>query len=339
MMSPEHSLSGATAGYVASVIIESVFGVEMFWVIPHLIAVIVAGWANWPDCDTRQSTVSTSLGWLTLSLHHLVTMICAAVYYATRTDADPADKPRIHRGATHTWPGALVMGAIVAAICAIWPHWCVPAVLGISLHWAARGIYIPTAIDKPIGKSKLAGKGFWRRLAARAYFAIGQSIRRTAIRGLRRLPLPGKYLRASGRTGTAAVCMGIAFYAAWYTHELDTRWAGLLGLAAVLGILVHMLGDSVTESGICWLFPFVHPRTGRRWEECQLPKWLAFKTGRAFEYAVVAPACILGAIAAMPGGYLLFVEIYHAAWRGGVNVALALPFATWPKTTTAPQRA
>jgi membrane-bound metal-dependent hydrolase YbcI (DUF457 family) len=336
MMSPEHSLSGAAAGYITCVLIELAAGIELPWIIPHTVAAVVAGWANWPDCDTRQSTVSTSLGYLTLSLHHLVTIICAAVYYATRTDKDPANKPRIHRGATHTWPGALVMGSVVAIICAAYPTWGVPIVFGISLHWAARGIYIPTAIDKPIGKTKLAGKGFLRRCAARAYFATGQHIRRLAIDLLRTLPLPGKYLRALGRTGTAAVCMGIAFYAAWYTHDLDTRWTALLGLAAVLGILVHMLGDSVTEAGICWLFPFVHPRTGRRWEECQLPKWLAFKTGRAFEYAVIAPACILGCLAAMPGGYVLLAGVWTAVWRGGINVALTLPFAAWPRTRMAP---
>jgi len=339
MMSPEHSISGALAGYVASVAFETAVGVELHWAIPHLVAAFTAGWANWPDCDSIKSTVTTSLGVFTRALHHLVCLICVAVYFGTRTAADPDDAPIVHRGATHTWPGALVMGALVALVCAIWPHWAVPIVAGISLHWATRGIYIPNAIDKPIGKSRLKDKGLLARLATVIYYRIGLAIRHLAI-DLLQLISPahrlGKHMRAMGRSGAFAVCLGVGFYLAWMT-PLDTSWAGLLGGCAVLGILVHMLGDSVTESGICWLFPFVHPRTGRRWEQIKLPKWLAFKTGRAFEYAVVAPLCIAGCVLTMPGGWT-FVHTLVAAWRPGANVALALPFATCPPLTARTMR-
>jgi membrane-bound metal-dependent hydrolase YbcI (DUF457 family) len=355
MMSPGHSISGATAGYVACWLIELTLRFEMHWLIPHIVAVIVAGWANWPDCDSRKSTVTTSLGFLTYCMHKGVCIACEQIYYATATPRDSA-KPMIHRGATHTWPGAVVMGATIGAICIASPRWGVPIVLGISLHWAARGIYIPKAIDKPIGRSKLEGRNFIGRFFARRYYGLGVGLRHAAIDLLRLLPLPGKYLRALGRTGTAAVCMAIAFDLTWFSHDLDTYWAGLLGGAATLGILVHMVGDSVTEMGICWLFPFVHPGTGKRWHPVHLPEFtlndvvfclnvfgrmryftlirgrvlkVGFKTGRAFEYAVVYPACIIGAVLAMPGGYAL-VEHVLTAWRNGVNVALALPFAACP---------
>jgi membrane-bound metal-dependent hydrolase YbcI (DUF457 family) len=335
MMSPEHSISGALAGYVACLGFEGATGIELHWTIPHLVAAITAGWANWPDCDSLKSTVTTSLGIFTRGLHHLVTLVCVAVYFATRTDKDPADEPITHRGATHTWPGALVMGGIVAVCCALWPHWAVPIVLSISLHWATRGIYLPTAIDKPIGKSRLKDKNLWGRIAVRIYYVMGLWIRALAIDLLQLLSPAhrlGKYMRTMGRSGAFAVCCGVGFYLAWFTPTLDTRWAGLLGCCVVLGILVHMLGDSVTESGICWLFPFIHPRTGRRWEQIKLPKWLAFKTGRAFEYAIVAPLCLAGCVLAAPGGWK-FVHTLWAAWRPGANIALALPFATCPPLT------
>ena len=337
MMSTGHSISGATAGYSACLFFELCTQIDLAWGIPHIVAVIVAGWANWPDCDTRKSTVTTSLGAVTIALHHIVITLCAAIYYATRTEADDPKKPVIHRGATHTWPGAVFMGILVAVVCAASPRWGTPIVLGLSLHWAARGLYMPTNPDRKLSASRLEGKGLIRRLGVIIYYRIGLRLKHIAVKAIKRVPLPGKYLRASGRSGTAAVCMGLAFYLTRATGGvLDTHWTGLLGAAAALGCLTHMLGDSVTECGICWLFLFKHPRTGRRWEFVHLPKWLAFKTGRAFEIGVMYPLLIAGAFAAAPGGYPLVARII-TAWRDGVAMAVALPFGAWPMTTVTPE--
>jgi membrane-bound metal-dependent hydrolase YbcI (DUF457 family) len=337
-MSTGHSISGATAGYGACLFFELCTTINLAWGIPHIVAVIVAGWANWPDCDTRKSTVTTSLGALTIALHHLVVTLCAVIYYATRSEADDPKRPVIHRGATHTWPGAAFMGALVAVICAVWPHWGTPIVLGVSLHWAARGLYMPTNPDRQLSASRLKGKSAPRRLGIVIYHNIGLALKHVAVKAMRSkwVPLPGKYLRASGRSGTAAVCMGLAFYLTQSTGgALDTHWTGLLGAAATLGCLTHMLGDSVTECGICWLFPFKHPRTGKRWEFVHLPKWLAFKTGKAFEIGVMYPLLIAGAFVAAPGGYPLVARMV-TAWRDGGAMAMALPFGAWPMTTEIP---
>lgn len=331
MMSPNHSLCGPPVAYGSCLLYELTTGVQLAWGIPHIVAVIVAGWCNWPDCDSVKSTVTTSLGIITRTLHEIVVIACAMIYYATRSEKDDPKKPVIHRGATHTWPGAAFMGLLVAVICLTWPRWGTVGVLGISLHWAMRGLYFPTSPDKQLSEHALDGKGLFARIGTVAYHAAGVALKRNAVNLLRLLPMPGKYLRASGRTGTAAICVGVAYLLVDATRAIDTPWAGLLGLAAFAGIITHMVGDSITECGICWFFPFKHPRTGRRWEFVHLPKWLAFKAGRAFEYWVMSPLLIGSALILMPGGYALVLEVY-SAWRNGSGHVTALRFAPWQKT-------
>lgn len=331
MMAPGHALSGACAGYTTCSLYTLATQYEFHWFVPHAAAAVVAGWALWPDCDTLKSTVSTSLGIITKGLHHLVTTLCAAIYWATCTDADDQKNPKIHRGATHTWPGAVFMGLLIAVICIAYPRVGTPAILGISLHWAMRGLFVPNAIDKKIGKSKLKGKSPPVRILAHIQHWIGQRLKRTATKMMQRLPLPGKYLRSIGRSGTLGVCLGFAILGTEQTRALDTPWAALLGAAATLGILVHMLGDGVTESGICWKFPFIDAKTGKRWEEIALPKWLAFKTGHAFEIGIVWLGCFIACILTMPGGFALIVQTW-TVWREAYVAAAALPFGAWSTT-------
>ena len=341
MMSTGHALSGMAVGYGASLLFQHITKIELHWVIPHAAAVVTAGWALWPDVDCHNATVTTSLGRVTKGVHHLIERACEAIYWATATEYDD-NTPVIHRGATHTWPGALVMGLLVAMICAAYPRVGTPIILGISLHWAMRGLYMPTSPDKQLSQARLRGRNFVDQLGVIAYHRMGVLLKRRAVRVMRTVPLPGKYLRKVGRWGTFTACMAVAIFATEFTHALDTYWAGLLGIGAALGILTHMLGDSATESGVCWLFPFINPRSGKRWDPFQLPRWLAFKTGRAFEIGVMYPILIGSCVVAMPGGYALVLSVI-AAWRDGYAAATALPFAPWlrkrpPTPVTPPLR-
>lgn len=330
MMSTGHALSGAAVGYAACIPFQHFTGIELHWVIPHAVAAITAGWALWPDVDCHNATVTTSLGKPTRALHKIVTRACAAIYWATATPYDD-NTPVIHRGATHTWPGAVFMGVLVAALIVAYPRVATPLILGISLHWGMRGLYMPTSPDKQLNLKRLEGRSLLDQLGAIWYHAMGVMLKRRAVAVMRTLPLPGKYLRKIGRAGTFVVCLLAALYATEIaTSAFDTRWAALLGACATLGVLTHMLGDSVTESGICWLFPFTHPHSGKRWHPARFPKWFAFKTGRALEIGVVYPLCILGAIAAMPGGYVLMLQVLgtlSAAWRDPPATSTALPSA------------
>lgn len=332
MMSTGHALSGAAVGYTASLLFQYFTDTELHWVVPHAVAAINAGWAGWPDCDTRKAMVTTSLGAPTIAMHKLVVRACAAIYWATATPYDD-NTPVIHRGATHTWPGAVFMGLVVTALILAYPRVATPIILGISLHWATRGLYMPTSPDKQLSESRLRGRSFVDQIGIVIYHRMGVALKHRAVAMMRSkfVPLPGKYLRKIGRTGTFVLCLVAAVYATEVaTDVFDTRWAALLGGCATLGILTHMVGDSVTESGICWLFPFVHPRSGKRWHPVRFPKWFAFKTGRAFEIGVVYPACLMACVIAMPGGYVLVMQLLgaiSAAWRDPPAMPTALPSA------------
>ncbi|HZE02604.1 MAG TPA: metal-dependent hydrolase [Pseudonocardiaceae bacterium] len=343
MMSSGHGGTGAFTGYTACLVTSAVTGHEWSWWFPHVAAVVVAGWALWCDCDTLISTVSTSLGWTSQFIHRrLIVPLCKGIYYATRTEADPADKPRVHRGATHTWPAAVVMGALVTVLCLAWPRAATTTVLAISAHWAMRGLTIPVA---PHGKPKgnIAGRFITRRAYTfnRLIPQPGRAFNWLVRKGARLCGFSGKWVR----TGSLIVCTGTSWLITENTPELRTDWAAALGVLVTIGILTHMLGDSVTESGICWKFPFIDAATGKRWQETKIPTitapgWApfiagrvykpAFKTGRWFELGIVYPVCAAGCVLAAPGGLSLVEHL--AAWRGVGGVAAALPLATWQQT-------
>ena len=67
--------------------------------------------------------------------------------------------------------------------------------------------------------------------------------------------------------------------------------AGWLGTAVALGMVVHSVGDAITESGAPLLWPL--PIRKRRWYPVGSPRPLRFRTGGAVEAWLVAPALTL----------------------------------------------
>ena len=87
--------------------------------------------------------------------------------------------------------------------------------------------------------------------------------------------------------------------------------AGWLGTAVTLGMLVHSVGDAVTESGAPLLWPV--PIRGRTWFPVGGPRVTRFRTGGAVESWVVAPALTVGtlvlAVLVVPGVLPVFVAV------------------------------
>jgi membrane-bound metal-dependent hydrolase YbcI (DUF457 family) len=79
--------------------------------------------------------------------------------------------------------------------------------------------------------------------------------------------------------------------------------AGWLGTAVTLGMVVHSVGDAVTETGAPLLWPL--PIRQRRWYPVGSPRPLRFRTGGRVEAWLVAPALTLAvfllAAAVVPG--------------------------------------
>ncbi len=100
-----------------------------------------------------------------------------------------------------------------------------------------------------------------------------------AVKGLDALvPGPPSLLIAAGLT--AAVQYGVPGGTA--------GTAGWLGAAVALGMLVHSLGDAITESGAPLLWPLRIRQ--RSWYPVGSPRPLRFRTGGAVEAWLVAPA-------------------------------------------------
>lgn len=103
-------------------------GVGMTALIPaapipvRVLMVIVTGGAGLlPDLDHPQATAARSLGWVTKLIAHGVDRMSLAIYHATKTPDDVADRKSGHRLFTHTWPGALLMGVLAAVSAAVSP--------------------------------------------------------------------------------------------------------------------------------------------------------------------------------------------------------------------------
>jgi hypothetical protein len=79
--------------------------------------------------------------------------------------------------------------------------------------------------------------------------------------------------------------------------------AGWLGTAVALGMLVHAVGDAITESGAPLLWPL--PIRGRTWYPVGSPHAARFRTGGPVEAWVVAPALTVAtlvlAVLVVPG--------------------------------------
>jgi membrane-bound metal-dependent hydrolase YbcI (DUF457 family) len=109
--------------------------------------------------------------------------------------------------------------------------------------------------------------------------------------------------------GTLFVCLALAIkglddlvpgppslvIAAMLTYGVETLvpggtagTAGWLGTAVILGMVVHSIGDAITETGAPLLWPL--PIRQRRWYPVGSPRPMRFRTGGAVEAWLVAPA-------------------------------------------------
>lgn len=141
MMGPGHALTGAAGGLLAACVAD-VLGAPLGTAGTLLVAGLGAGAALVPDLDHERSTVSTSFGPLTRVLARGLNKASARVYDATATGHDE-DRDGGHRGLTHTWPFAVVLGSTAAAAVALWGRPVVLAVVFVLLSLALRGVLAP----------------------------------------------------------------------------------------------------------------------------------------------------------------------------------------------------
>lgn len=90
-----------------------------------------------PDLDHPTSSITRSWGWASRAFAWLVIRLFARwIYLATRTKHDPVDAA-VHRGFTHTVPGAALAG-VLAFWTVLSGPWATALALGLAVGGAAR---------------------------------------------------------------------------------------------------------------------------------------------------------------------------------------------------------
>lgn len=84
------------------------------------------------------------------------------------------------------------------------------------------------------------------------------------------------------------IAAGLTFAVEQYVPGGTAGTAGWLGTAVTLGMIVHSVGDAITESAapLLWRLPIRH----RRWYPVGSPRPMRFRTGGRVEAWLVAPA-------------------------------------------------
>jgi membrane-bound metal-dependent hydrolase YbcI (DUF457 family) len=160
MMAKAHTLCGLIAGCgVAAVVPAAPLPVRL------LAAAVTGGAALLPDLDHPSSTVARSLGILTRLLARALDAASLAIYHATRTGGDPADRKSGHRLVTHTVPGCILFASLTAASCLLHPASSAVALgmlgglLGLGMRIAGIGV-----------AASCAAAGWWSAQAHPGYW-------------------------------------------------------------------------------------------------------------------------------------------------------------------------
>lgn len=265
MMAPGHSLTGAVAG-LGTAALANACGIPISTTGAFLASALCAGAALLPDIDHPGATVSKSFGPASMALSRTLNAFSAKVYDDTCTPLDE-DRDGGHRGLTHTWPFAVTVGGLVAAVIAIWGRPAVLVTLFVFLSLAIRGLLPDVVRD--------------------AEYAPGAR-RRSQMRG---------WIGISALSGALTWLT-----ASWLPADDIGAW---LGVVVGLGCLVHCWGDSLTLMGCPWLWPI--PIMGQRWYPIGAPEFLRFRAGGTAERVVVAvlvfPALLALVLATIPRGW------------------------------------
>lgn len=239
----------ALSGILAGIGVAAIVpGAPVSW---RLLAVAVTGGAALlPDLDCPQATAARSLGIVTKTIARGVEAASLRAYYATRTRRDPADRLSGHRLLTHTMPASLLFASLAAA-CLLHP---IAGGIAVGLLVGLLGVIFNARLTR------------WVRLLARS---VGRPIPRWV--GVS----PGFILVLAGGLG------------GWKLLTDDAGWWWLIPLCVVVGCVVHILGDTITNSGTPLLWPLT--LGNRRWR-LFTTRW--FAAGDEFELRRVAPVLV-----------------------------------------------
>lgn len=257
-MGVTHALSAVTVAAVAIGLFPR--AVTGLWDAPTLALLVgfvasVAGWSMVPDLDNTSARAISDLGPVGRVLSFLFRESSSFVQGVTATKYDRRSNnfPDPHRGLWHTIVGALVMGGLV---------WlAVSAVVGSVTVWGVN-----------VGVGALAASLF---VGVSFHLAVSSLFKRAADRVKRGLGFLGDVV-------AFLLSLVAGFAVVWVGSGQSLVW---VPVAAVVGMLIHDLGDTCTTSGTPLFAPLVKIR-GKRWYSIRLS---SIKAGGEVETHGIAP--------------------------------------------------
>ena len=257
-MGVTHALSAVTVAGVAIGLFPRV--VTGLWDVPTLALLVgfvasVAGWSMVPDLDNTSARAISDLGPVGRVLSFLFRESSSFVQGVTATKYDRRSNnfPDPHRGLWHTIVGALVMGGLV---------WlAVSAAVGSVTVWGVN-----------VGVGALAASLF---VGVSFHLAVSSLFKRAADRVKRGLGFLGDVV-------AFLLSLAVGFAVVWVGSGQSLVW---VPVAAVVGMLIHDLGDTCTTSGTPLFAPLVKIR-GKRWYSIRLS---SIKAGGEVETHGIAP--------------------------------------------------
>lgn len=252
MMGKTHVMSGAAFALSSAAFgFGPVQAATTPFAVVALYTAVLAGGSLWPDWDSKPSTVVRSFGIFGTMAHEFINAISVLVFSITRSRRD-SHREGGHRTLFHTILFALFTGATISTLASL------PQQVTI------------------LNKDFTLGQIF-ALLTMWAFLHVG-------IAGLFEKTIK----KARGLLsvyGVMFASLAGTFLISYLMPEKQTYW--WLGLAATIGMIMHLLGDMITKQGIPMFWPI--PIIGKRWYEVTLPSFLRIKAGGDFENMVLMP--------------------------------------------------
>jgi len=251
-----HALSGVAVslaliaffpGFLSEILLTS-----SAWVFVQFV-IATTGAAMLPDLDNSASRAKSDLGpfGIILSSVFRTTSVIAQTTIRTKRDSD---EPNPHRGLWHTIPAALFLGFLVYLGTQIGGEINIPF-LGVQ-SWGVLFALLITFVLTHLTLSTLA-KEFMDKV---------------------------KKSNITGEFVAIAVSLSISLLLfAMLPKDIDFWW---LGISVAFGMIVHLLGDLNTTSGVPLLMPISAFTHGKVWWTFRLTK---MKAGGSAEKMLVLP--------------------------------------------------
>lgn len=263
MMGRGHSLSGAAIFLGGSAAYSLSTGEPVHPAFLVMGTSVVAGASLLPDLDSFTATVTKSFGFFGRILYYLTNSLSMAVYTITKTSRDE-NKENGHRTFTHTLIGSILFGLLS---------------LGLTSVPGSVDIF---SQDTPLAEVfGLLIMAFLLHLATAGLFA--PQIKKAKSK----LGLLAPYILM-----VFSVLTTILVFFMLPEHTVNYQWlaAGVTG-----GMIIHILGDTITKMGTPLLWPI--KIRGKRWYDVSLPAFLRITAGGTVENAILIPIFILVSVA------------------------------------------